>query len=97
MDAGCSTSAQVHQTITVVDIVPPTIGGQGANSTIACNQAPMFTPPTASDACGTSTVQQVSNDTTTVGTVTIYTRCWNAVDACSNTSATVCQTITRPA
>src|SRR5205807_4012199 len=96
-DACGNTSATVTQTITVRDTTTPTIGSPGAASTIACNQAPMFTAPTASDACGTSTVNQVSDDTTTVGTVTIYTRCWNAVDACSNTSATVCQTITRPA
>ena len=56
----------------------------------------MFTPPTASDACGTATVQQVSDITTTQGTNTLYTRCWRAVDACSNTSGTVCQTVTRP-
>jgi hypothetical protein len=42
-------------------------------------------------------VQQASDSTTTVGTNTIYTRCWRAVDACGNTSATVCRTITKPA
>jgi hypothetical protein len=97
MDACGNTSGQVHQTITVQDNTPPVIGLAGPNSTIACNGTPMFTPPTASDACGTSSVQQVSDSTTTQGTNTIYTRCWNAVDACSNTSATVCQTITSPA
>jgi hypothetical protein len=40
---------------------------------------------------------QDSNTTTTQGTNTIFTRCWHAVDACANTSGTVCQTITRPA
>jgi len=79
-----------------VDTTAPTIGAPGANTTIACNGTPVFTPPTASDACGTATVQQVSDSTTTSGTNTLYTRCWRAVDACNNTSATVCQTITRP-
>ena len=97
VDACANTSASRSQTITVVDTTAPTIGSAGANTTIACNGTPVFTPPTASDACGTATVQQVSDSTTTQGTNTIYTRCWRAVDACSNTSAQVCQTITRPA
>jgi hypothetical protein len=97
VDACGNTSAQVSQTVTVHDTTAPTIGSAGADSTIACDGTPVFTPPTASDACGTATVQQVSDDTTTQGTNTIYTRCWRAVDACSNTSAQVCQTITRPA
>jgi len=97
VDACANTSASRSQTITVVDTTAPTIGAPGANTTIACNGTPVFTPPTASDACGTATVQQVSDSTTTQGTNTIYTRCWRAVDACSNTSAQVCQTITRPA
>lgn len=42
-------------------------------------------------------MQQVSDSSTTQGTNAIYTRCWRAVDACGNTSGTVCQTITRPA
>src|SRR5262249_35320788 len=96
VDACGNTSGTVTQTITVRDTTVPAIGGQGADTTIACNGNPTFTAPTASDTCGAATVQQVSDDTTTQGTNTIYTRCWNAVDACSNTSATVCQTITRP-
>src|SRR5206468_3972734 len=35
---GCgNTSGQVHQTITVEDHIPPTIGAPGPDSTIACN------------------------------------------------------------
>jgi hypothetical protein len=96
VDACGNTSGRVHQTITVVDTTPPVIGAPGADATIMCAQTPMFTPPTASDACGAATVQQVSNTTTTQGTNNLYTRCWRAVDACGNTSATVCQTITSP-
>jgi hypothetical protein len=97
VDAFGNTSASRSQTIMVVDTTAPAIGAPGADTTIACDETPVFTPPTASDACGAATVQQVSDNTTTQGTNTIYTRCWNAVDACNNTSGTVCQTITRPA
>jgi hypothetical protein len=96
VDACGNTSGQVSQTVTVRDNTAPTIGAPGTNTTIACNGTPVFTPPTASDACGTATVQQVSDSTTTQGTNTLYTRCWRAVDACANTSGTVCQTVTRP-
>jgi hypothetical protein len=96
VDACGNTSGQVSQMVTVRDTTAPTIGSPGADTTIACNGTPVFTPPTASDACGTATVQQVSDSTTTQGTNTLYTRCWRAVDACSNTSGTVCQTVTRP-
>src|SRR5205814_1258754 len=55
-----------------------------------------FTAPTASDACRSATVQQVSDVTTEgscAGTFT-ETRTWRAVDACGNISGTVAQTIT---
>src|SRR5204862_4736388 len=55
-DACGNHSATVSQTITVVDNTPPTISGQGNNTTIYCPSTPSFTPPTASDACGSSTV-----------------------------------------
>src|SRR4029453_13508029 len=42
-----NTSAQVHQTITVADTTPPTIGGQGSNATIECPASPSFTSPTS--------------------------------------------------
>src|SRR5207237_238402 len=57
VDACGNTSAQKSRTVTVLDNTAPTIGSAGPNATIACNEAPMFTPPTASDACGTSSVQ----------------------------------------
>src|SRR5262249_10537018 len=95
VDACGNTSGTVTQTSTVRETTRTTIGSPGANTTIACNDPLVFTPPTASDACGTSTVNQVSDSSTASGTTATYTRCWNAVDACSNTSATVCQTITR--
>src|SRR5439155_13025142 len=83
-------------TITVVDTTAPTIGAAGANGTIECPNLPSFTPPTASDTCGGSTVVPDS-DTTAAGTCAgtySETKTWHAVDACGNTSGTVSQTIT---
>src|SRR5256886_2304041 len=96
VDACGNHSAMVSQTITVQDTTPPTIGGQGANGTIECTATPSFTAPTATDACGTSTVNQLSDITTQGSCANNYTetRTWDAVDACGNLSATVSQTIT---
>src|SRR5207249_799364 len=96
VDACGNHSATVSQTITVTDTTPPTIGGQGANATIECTATPSFTAPTATDACGTATVNQLSDVTTQGSCANNYTevRTWDAVDACGNHSATVSQTIT---
>src|SRR5204862_434215 len=96
VDACGNVSGTVAQTITVIDNTAPTIGGQGINATISCPSVPSFTAPTASDACSSATVQQVSDVTTQgscAGTFT-ETRTWRAVDACGNVSGTVAQTIT---
>src|SRR5207247_6081754 len=55
-----------------------------------------FTAPTATDACGTATVNQLSDVTTQGSCANNYTevRTWDAVDACGNHSAAVSQTIT---
>src|SRR5207244_10535201 len=89
-------STTVSQTITVQDTTPPAIGGQGASSTIECTATPSFTAPTATDACGTATVNQLSDVTNQGSCANNYTevRTWDAVDACGNHSATVSQTIT---
>src|SRR6202008_1449207 len=95
VDACGNTSSTVSQTITVTDTTPPVIGAAGANATIECTGTPVFTAPTASDACNTATVQQVGGDVTSGNScIKTITRTWNAVDACGNTSSTVSQTIT---
>src|SRR6266853_239285 len=96
VDACGNASGTVAQTITVVDITPPTIGGQGANRTINCPATPTFTTPTATDACSGATVNLVSDITTAGSCAGSYTetRTWKAVDACGNASGTVAQTIT---
>ena len=96
VDACGNTSGTVSQTITVRDTTAPTIGGEGSDATIECPATPSFTAPTASDACGASTVQR-PGETTTAGTcANNYTaaKTWHAVDACGNTSVTRTQTIT---
>jgi len=60
-DACGNTSATRTQTITVRDTTPPAISGQGSDATIECPATPSFTAPTASDACGTSTVVEDSD------------------------------------
>src|SRR5678815_83860 len=96
VDACGNQSGTVAQTITVIDNTPPVIGGQGSNTTIFCPATPSFTAPTASDVCGTASVQLLS-DVSAAGTCAgSYTRTqtWRAVDACGNQSGTVAQTIT---
>src|SRR6185369_15632500 len=55
-----------------------------------------FTAPTASDACGGSTVHDLGATTTAGTCANNYTsaKSWKAVDACGNTSGTVTQTNT---
>src|SRR6185503_14095138 len=96
VDACGNTSVTRTQTITVEDTTAPVISNAGSDATIQCPATPSFTAPTASDACGTSTVNFLG-ETTTAGTcANNYTaaRSWNAVDACGNTSVTRTQTIT---
>src|SRR6185369_5633253 len=96
VDACGNSSNTVNQTITQVDTQAPVISAAGANATIECTATPSFTPPTASDACNTVTVQQVGSDITGGNNcVKTTTRTWIAVDACANSSNTVSQTITQ--
>src|SRR5437763_15959666 len=78
----------------VEDNTPPMIGGQGDNGTVECPANPVFTDPTSSDTCSSSSIVLDSDSSTAdrkgaeKGTKT-----WHAVDACGNTSGTVSQTI----
>jgi hypothetical protein len=93
-DACGNHSATVTQAITVTDNTPPTISAAGANATINCPTAPSFTAPTASDACSGATVNLLGTTTTGTSCARVYTRTWDATDACGNHSATVTQVIT---
>src|SRR6185503_7178517 len=59
---GCTSVC--NASFNVRDSVPPTIGGQGINTTIECTVTPLFTAPTASDVCSGATVNQVGGDVT---------------------------------
>src|SRR5207237_4005957 len=81
VDACGNHSATVSQTITVVDTTPPSIGTAGADATIECSATPSFTAPTASDACGTATVNNLGNVTSVNGCIITITRSWDAVSS----------------
>src|SRR5213075_479480 len=96
VDACGNSSVTRSQTITQVDTTPPTIGTAGTNATIECTAIPVFTAPTASDACNTATVQQIGSDVTGgTACAKTTTRTWIAVDACGNSSVTRSQTVTQ--
>ncbi|HXJ74698.1 MAG TPA: hypothetical protein VNM37_17725, partial [Candidatus Dormibacteraeota bacterium] len=84
-------------TTVVVDSQPPTISAAGSNATIECPATPIFTPPTATDACDPNPqvmeVSDVSNPGSCPGAYT-RTKTWKAMDACGNMSGMVSQTIT---
>src|SRR4029079_6290118 len=62
-----NTSLPVSQTITVHDITAPILSGQGLATTIDCPSVPVFTAPTATDACDATPVITFS-DVSIVGT-----------------------------
>src|SRR5205814_120035 len=93
-DACGNHSATRTQNITVQDTEAPTIGSAGANATIECTATPNFTPPTANDDCSGATVNQLTSTMTGSACLKVYTRTWDATDACGNHSATRTQTIT---
>jgi hypothetical protein len=97
VDAAGNESGIKSQIITVRDNTAPVIGDAGANATIDCPSTPVFTPPTATDACDPSPrIVEVSDVTTPGNCPGSYTRTktWKAVDACGNESAPKSQTIT---
>jgi hypothetical protein len=93
-DACGNHSGTVTQTITAVDTHAPTIGAALLPTTIDCTATPSFTTPTASDDCSGATVNCVGGTTTGNSCTKIYTKSWDATDACGNHSGTVTQTIT---
>src|SRR5438477_8341715 len=84
VDACNNTSAQVHQTIMVVDTTNPTIT-QSADGAVECLALSVFTGPRSSDTWNSSSVV-LDSDTSTAGCGNTYseTRTWHAVDACNN-------------
>jgi hypothetical protein len=95
-DACGNLSAPVSQTIHVTDTTPPTLGAAGAEKTIQCPTAPVFTPPAAHDDCDPSPQVLEIGDVKTPGSCAgkyDETKTWQAKDACGNLSGSVSQTI----
>ena len=91
---GCSNSTTCSQTVTVINTNPPTLVC-ASNLTVSGGQSWSFTPPTAGDACCSnltiivlSTVTNVTYNPCSIN----YTRTWQAIDCCSNTT-TCSQTV----
>src|SRR5436190_17050709 len=82
------------QTITAVDTHAPPFPYTTLYRTIDCTASPNFTAPTASDDCSGATVNLLTNTTTGTSCVKLYTKTWDATDACGKHSATRTQTIT---
>src|SRR5207248_621233 len=93
-DACGNHSATRTQSITVIGSQAPTIGQAGANHTIDCTATPDFSVPTAADDCSGATVNLLTSTTTGNSCSRIFTRTWDATDACGNHSATRTQVIT---
>src|SRR5205823_7589226 len=93
-DACGNHSATRTQVITAVDTHAPSIGEAGGNATIDCTATPVFTAPTAADDCSGATVNLLTSTTTGNSCLKVYTRTWDATDACGNHSATRTQVIT---
>src|SRR5947207_11958322 len=97
VDACGNNSTTRTQTITVQDTHAPSSRNAGATLSPYTTLSRSFTAPTASDACSSYTVVQVTPDVTTAGSCPnnySIARRWYAVDACGNNSATRTQTIT---
>ena len=98
----CGNTATCSGTIVVRDITPPTITCVAQTTPINCPAVPVFTAPTATDACD-ATVAITFSDATTQGTCAgtySVTRTWTATDDCGNTASCsgtiVVQDITAP-
>ncbi|RTZ03794.1 hypothetical protein EKM03_12550, partial [Flavobacterium sp. GSP6] len=83
-------------TYTIKDLVAPIISAAGQNITINSPTTPVFSPPTATDTCGITTVNILSTTQTPGSRPGLYstTRTWDASDNCGNRSDSVSQTIT---
>ncbi|MFV7234135.1 T9SS type A sorting domain-containing protein, partial [Flavobacterium sp. ZB4R12] len=90
----CGNSSTASQTISVTDNTAPVLSALPAPSSIECPAAPVFTTPTATDACDSS-ITPTFADVRTAGSCPqeySVTRTWTATDDCGN-SSTASQTI----
>lgn len=82
-----------EQTVTLTDTTVPALTC-APDRTVECGETWEFTPPTATDACGTPTVTIVSTtEIPACGNTRVTARTWRATDACGHT-AECTQTVT---
>src|SRR4029078_9989788 len=91
---GCGNTSTAAQVIMVIDTTAPVVTtAQGADATIECPAAPVFSAPVFTDACQVVITPSAVTVTNTVGCTNIITRTWTASDGCGN-SSTAAQVIT---
>jgi VCBS repeat-containing protein len=66
-------------TVTRVDQTAPVLSCQAAK-TIGCGMTLAFDAPTATDNCGSTTINTISTTSTDIGNAIVHTRTWQAVD-----------------
>ena len=84
-DDGCGNVTNRSQVITLIDTSSPAVTtAQGADATIECPAAPVFSAPVFTDACAGVITPSVATATNTTGCTNIITRTWTADDGCGN-------------
>src|SRR5207249_593226 len=89
----CGNSDSCSQIINVNDDTPPTFTFCPSNADVCLGEPINFGTPTASDNCGTPTLDAVTSINTISADHIEHIRTWTATDACGNT-ATCTQKIT---
>jgi hypothetical protein len=99
---GTGLSSSRSQTITVQDLVSPTITGAPASLTVSCNAIPLPGLPTATDNCDPNPLLHYLGEVSTKGTNSsvssfynyTLTRSWDFTDVSGNHSSIITQVIT---
>ena len=87
----CGNKAICSETVTIQDLIPPTITC-APNKAVPCGAQWNFNPPTATDNCPVGAAGTPNVTIAVVGTVTnslcplVVTRTWSATDGCGNSS-----------